>query len=235
MKLKSHSIDASSIADIAFLLLAFIILSTTLEPEKGIPAQLPKKSTDIKIPKPVIERNVLEIYVNKDNEIMIEGESNKFLVDVNLSVMKFLSNSQIKSNIPELDLVNEETCKENIGILKGLINKGELKKKDELKLWKERHSAFKLIGEFETVNKDAIIGLEYDATASYGTYLSERDELMNGINQLRDQLCLDKFGVSFTELKAKREAVKTAEDIATIKAIRTVYPQKIVKKKVRSS
>jgi hypothetical protein len=235
MKLKSHSIDASSIADITFLLLAFIILSTTLEPEKGIPAQLPKKSTDIKIPKPVIERNVLEIYVNKDNEIMIEGESNKFLVDVNLSVMKFLSNSQIKSNLPELDLVNEETCKENIGILKGLINKGELKKKDELKLWKERHSAFKLIGEFETVNKDAIIGLEYDATASYGTYLSVRDELMNGINQLRDQLCLDKFGVSFTELKAKREAVKTAEDIARIKAIRTVYPQKIVKKKVRSS
>ena len=166
---------------------------------------------------------------------MIEGESNKFLVDVNLSVMKFLSNFQIKSNLPELDQVNEETCKENIGILKGLINKGELKKKDELKLWKERHSAFKLIGEFETVNKDAIIGLEYDATASYGTYLSVRDELMNGINQLRDQLCLDKFGVSFTELKAKREAVKTAEDIARIKAIRTVYPQKIVKKKVRSS
>lgn len=58
---------------------------------------------------------------------------------------------------------------------------------------------------------------------------------MNGINQLRDQLCLDKFGVSFTKLKAKREVVKTAEDIATIKVIRTVYPQKIVKKKVRSS
>jgi biopolymer transport protein ExbD len=232
MKLKSHSIDASSIADIAFLLLAFIILSTTLEPEKGIPAQLPEKSTEPPVAKPVIERNVLEIYVNKDNEIMIEGESDKFLTDVNLSVIEFFTNSQKETNLPDLDLVNETTCRENIGRLKGLINEGKLHKKEELKLWKERYSAFKLIGEFETVNKDAIIGLEYDEIASYGTYLSVRDELMNGINQLRNQLCLDKFGVSFTELKAKREAVKTAEDIAMIKAVRTVYPMKIVKRKV---
>ena len=124
-----------------------------------------------------------------------------------------------------------DTVKE-IGILKRFINDGKSHKKQELKLWEERYEAFKLIGEYKTVNKEAIIGLEYDATASYGTYLSVRDELMNGINQLRDQLCLDKFGVSFTELKAKREAVKTAEDIARIKAVRTVYPQKIVKKKV---
>jgi biopolymer transport protein ExbD len=232
MKLKSHSIDASSIADIAFLLLAFVILSTTLEPEKGIPAQLPEKRTTEPITKPVIERNVLEIYVNKDNEIMIEGESDKSLTDVNLSVIEFLTNSHKKTNLPELDLINETTCRENIGRLKGLISEGKSHKKGELKLWKERYSAFKLIGEFESVNSRAIIGLEYDATASYGTYLSVRDELMNGINQLRNQLCLDKFGVSFTELKAKREAVKTAEDIARIKTVRTVYPQKILKKKV---
>ena len=232
MKLKPNSIDASSIADIAFLLLAFIILSTTLEPEKGIPAQLPKKKPiDIPISKPVTERNVLEIYVNKANEIMVEGERDKLLSDVNFAVVQFLTNPQNDVNFPELDKVNEVTCKENIGLLKRLINKGKGSKKDELKLWENRYAAFKLLGEFETVNKNAIIGLEYDETTSYGTYLGVRDELMNGINTLRDRLSLDKFGISFTELKAKREAIKTAEDIARIEAIRMVYPQKIIKRK----
>lgn len=233
MKLKPNSVDASSIADIAFLLLAFIILSTTLEPEKGIPARLPeKKSIDQPIPILKNERDVLEIYVNKDNAIMIEGKIDKLLPDVNLSVIEFLTNPLNTEEMPKQDLVNETTCKENIGILKGFINEGKSHKKYELKLWEERYEAFKLIDEYKTVNKEAIIGLDYDATASYGAYLSVRDELMSGINQLRDQLCLDKFGVSFTELKAKREAVKTAEDIARIKAVRTVYPQRIVKKKI---
>ncbi|MEN8927966.1 MAG: biopolymer transporter ExbD [Flavobacteriales bacterium] len=233
MKLRPNSIDASSIADIAFLLLAFIILSTTLESEEGIPAKLPEKnSVDDPIPIVKNERDVLEIYVNKANEIMIEGEQDKFLSDVNLSVMEFLTNKQNGENLPKLDLVNEITCKANIGRLIGLETHGKFIDKNDLKLWEERYEAFKLIGEFKTVNKEATIGLEYDATARYGTYLSVRDELMNGINQLRNHLCLDKFGVSFTELSAKREAVRTAEDIARIKAVRTVYPQRIIKKKV---
>ncbi len=232
MKLKPNSVDASSIADIAFLLLAFIILSTTLESEKGIPAQLPEKSIEPPVAKPVNERNVLEVYVNKNNQIMIEGESEKLISDVNLAVVKFLTNPQNEENFPELDLVNEATCKHNIGVLKGEINNGFSHKKDELELWEERYEAFKLLGEYKTVNKRAIIGLQYDETASYGSYLSVRDELMNGINQLRNQLSLERFGVSFTELTSKRDAIKTAEDIARIKAIRTVYPQNIIKRKI---
>lgn len=231
MKIKSHTIDASSVADIAFLLLAFIILSTTLEPEKGIPVNLPEKKTDEPIPKPVNEENVLEIFVNKDNDIMIEGERDKTLSDIKTSVIHFFTNPNNNGGMPKLDLVNETTCKEKIGILKGLINTGNLYKEFELELWKERYSAFKLIGEYNTINKDAIIGLEYDASASYGNYFNVRDELMAGINQLRNQLSLKSFGVSYHELISKRDAVKTAEDIARIKAIRTVYPQRIIKKR----
>ena len=40
---KQQGVDASSIADIAFILLAFIIIATTLEKESGLPAVLPQK------------------------------------------------------------------------------------------------------------------------------------------------------------------------------------------------
>jgi len=41
---KLQEVDASSIADIAFILLAFIIIATTLEKESGLPAVLPQKT-----------------------------------------------------------------------------------------------------------------------------------------------------------------------------------------------
>ncbi|MDB4088227.1 hypothetical protein N9544_01260 [Flavobacteriales bacterium] len=163
---------------------------------------------------------------------MIEGKNDKLLVDVNLSVIQFLTNPQNKDDLPKMDLVNEAICKLNLGVLTGEINNGLTHKKAEFELWEERYSAFKLLGEFKTVDKMAIIGLEYYVATSYGSYLGVRDELMNGINQLRNQLSFEKFGVTFKELTSKREAVKTAQDIAWIKAIRTVYPQKILKKKI---
>jgi len=71
---KLQELDASSIADIAFILLAFIIIATTLEKESGLPAVLPQKR-DVEVEPPKAnERNILEILVNSKDQLMIEKE-----------------------------------------------------------------------------------------------------------------------------------------------------------------
>ncbi|MCB9256405.1 MAG: biopolymer transporter ExbD [Chitinophagales bacterium] len=68
----STEINASSMADIAFLLLIFFLVTTTIDQDKGILHKLPPWSD---LPPPDVklrERNVLEILVNANNQLLVE-------------------------------------------------------------------------------------------------------------------------------------------------------------------
>lgn len=67
---ESPEINAGSMADIAFLLLIFFLVTTTMEVDLGIPKRLPQKITDTDIE--LLDKNVLEIHINAKNEIMVE-------------------------------------------------------------------------------------------------------------------------------------------------------------------
>lgn len=65
------SINAGSMADIAFLLLLFFLVATSIENPIGIKVVLPKFSeTSVEID----EKRVLTVTVNKLNEVSVEGE-----------------------------------------------------------------------------------------------------------------------------------------------------------------
>ncbi len=64
------SINAGSMADIAFLLLLFFLVATTIEPDKGITVLLPK--IDPVPPTPVSDSRVLAIKINALNQVMVE-------------------------------------------------------------------------------------------------------------------------------------------------------------------
>jgi len=68
-------INASSMADIAFLLLIFFLVTTTMDIDKGILVTLPpyvpdQEDVDVKIK----QKNVLEILVNAKDQLLVEGE-----------------------------------------------------------------------------------------------------------------------------------------------------------------
>jgi biopolymer transport protein ExbD len=231
---KLQEVDASSIADIAFILLAFIIIATTLEKESGLPAVLPQKTDkDIIKPPEVNERNILEILVNKDNRLMIEKQWDKSTEDIEGFVVEFMTNPTNSESLPRMDEVTEELCIYNIGLLKANLQTAPVSQKGEvnsqLEEWKDKLAAVKLVGSYRTVNKAATIAIQYDKGTSYGTYLSVRDKIMSGLNKLRDDLAFDKFGLKYSELERIRANMKTEEDKEKIKAIRQVYPQKIIK------
>ncbi|MDX1940961.1 MAG: biopolymer transporter ExbD [Saprospiraceae bacterium] len=68
-----NAINASSMADIAFLLLIFFLVTTTILNDKGIMVQLPPFAEDIPIAQ-VNQENVLTVLVNANNELLLEGE-----------------------------------------------------------------------------------------------------------------------------------------------------------------
>ena len=71
----AKEIDASSMADIAFLLLIFFLVTTTIDQDKGIIHKLPTWSEE---PPPddvrINDRELLEILVNANNQLLVEQD-----------------------------------------------------------------------------------------------------------------------------------------------------------------
>ncbi len=68
-------INSSSMADIAFLLLIFFLVTTTIANDKGLTIQLPPKPDDMEeIELEIKERNLFKVYVNSADRILVEGE-----------------------------------------------------------------------------------------------------------------------------------------------------------------
>lgn len=66
-------IEGSSMADIAFLLLVFFLVVTTIDVDTGIGLVLPPIPDDVE-PPPIRERNMLRILVNAQGMILLDDE-----------------------------------------------------------------------------------------------------------------------------------------------------------------
>lgn len=70
-KQRSVEIPQSSLADIAFLLLLFFLVTTTIDLDKGIPLTLPEKGGGLVKINP---KNICNILVNEQNEVLLDNE-----------------------------------------------------------------------------------------------------------------------------------------------------------------
>jgi biopolymer transport protein ExbD len=70
-KQRSVEIPQSSLADIAFLLLLFFLVTTTIDLDKGIPLTLPEKGGGLVKINP---KNICNILINEQNEVLLDNE-----------------------------------------------------------------------------------------------------------------------------------------------------------------
>ena len=69
---ETPEINAGSMADIAFLLLIFFLVTTTMEVDSGILRKIPKKQDDQQ--KIILkDKNVLDVTINNNNQLLVEN------------------------------------------------------------------------------------------------------------------------------------------------------------------
>ncbi|MBQ5888124.1 MAG: biopolymer transporter ExbD, partial [Bacteroidaceae bacterium] len=103
-KRKVPGINASSTADISFILLIFFLVVTSMNSNFGLPVMLPNppEEKDLQDPPELNERNIMKVFVNMNNEIMVTPGSNpvkEFTVD-NLDGLRDLAKEFITANTP---------------------------------------------------------------------------------------------------------------------------------------
>ncbi|MBQ6731734.1 MAG: biopolymer transporter ExbD [Paludibacteraceae bacterium] len=101
-KKKVPEVNSSSTADIAFLLLVFFLMTTTMAVNKGLSRRLPppvpadQKTEDLKVK----ERNVFVVLINSDNQLLVQNE----YLDVTKlkdKAKEFILNESDDPNLPE--------------------------------------------------------------------------------------------------------------------------------------
>ena len=69
-RFKGGEIPTSSMADIAFLLLIFFLVTTTIDMDKGLGMVLPAEGEEIEISK----KNILNCLINSSGNVLLGGE-----------------------------------------------------------------------------------------------------------------------------------------------------------------
>jgi biopolymer transport protein ExbD len=104
---QAPEINAGSMADIAFLLLIFFLSVTSMDTDTGLMRQLPA-IPDSNVPQDINkinDRNILEVKVNKDNLLLVEGELTNF-AQLRELTYNFIANTGDLPDMPEKELVN---------------------------------------------------------------------------------------------------------------------------------
>ncbi len=94
-------INAGSMADIAFLLLIFFLMTTTMDTDTGLartmPPPLPPQED---APPPIRERNVFEVLINANNQLLVEKQP-MALQNLKDAAKVFIQNPANLATLPE--------------------------------------------------------------------------------------------------------------------------------------
>ena len=192
---ENSEINAGSMADIAFLLLIFFLVTTTMDVDSGIARKLPEKTEDT--PEVTIkEKNVLDITVNRKNQILVEGTDFVEVTDIRRIAMDFIDNGGGLS-APK-DGKEGQPC----DYCKGARNPAS-----------SDHPS------------KAIISLQSDRGTTYGMYVTIQNEIEASYNVLRNRLSLEKYKRSYNDLLADYKDNGSESLKEKIDFLKDSYPQ----------
>ena len=182
-KRKVQEINAGSMADIAFLLLIFFLVATTMNVDTGLARMLPplppenQKTEDIKVK----QRNILLVLVNGAGQIMAGTQGHQELIDLRElkdKTKEFILNPYDLDELPE----KEDT---------------------EIELPDGGKSVYPV--------SMGVVSLQTTRDTNYQAYIMVQNELTRAFNEVRDDVAMRKFGAKFADLNdEQRSAVVKA-------------------------
>lgn len=209
-------VNAGSMADIAFLLLIFFLVTTEMTKEAGM-FQLLAEKTDEPIidSKKIKERNIIEVLVNDNDEILFENNLVQ-LSEIPALVKEMILNSGDNVDWPESRPVTREEIEERVVINRNKLENVAIEKKasaeNSLRKAELRLEAFEIYGS-DFRKSEHIINVQSTVGPKYGTYIELKDKLKQAYTQLRDELARKKLGRGWDDLKlVEKEMLKMVFD-----------------------
>jgi biopolymer transport protein ExbD len=96
-----QEVNAGSMADIAFLLLIFFLVTTTMDTDTGLARLLPPmQEEEPEDTPPIKERNVFTVLLNSSNQLLVEGKLMD-VKDLTEATKEFMLNPTDAEDLPE--------------------------------------------------------------------------------------------------------------------------------------
>jgi biopolymer transport protein ExbD len=102
-KRQAPEINAGSMADIAFLLLIFFLVTTTMDVDSGLQRMLPPMPEDQPEQNEIKQRNVFVVLVNANDQLLVEGELGD-IKSLRKDAKEFIANFGNRENLPEKEI-----------------------------------------------------------------------------------------------------------------------------------
>lgn len=106
-KKKVPEINASSMADISFLLLIFFLVTTTMDTDSGITRRLPPPVENPDMDVKVKERNILNVMINKYDKLMVNGKPSD-ISELKDLTKRFITPTPNDEKAPEVEMKDIE-------------------------------------------------------------------------------------------------------------------------------
>ena len=181
---KVPALNASSMADISFLLLTFFLLVSNMDVDSGLARRLPPPpQTEDQTSVNVQRRNLLIVLVNAQNETMVQNQQGVELYAnedelrgvggkpaLKDKVKEFVLNTSNSVDLPELE---EQDFGNPIGVV--------------------------------PVTASHVVSIQNDATTSYKAYIAVQNEVVRAYNELREEGAKKYFNTSYGELTEEQK------------------------------
>lgn len=227
---EGEEINAGSMADIAFLLLIFFIVTTTMDLEAGIQKNLPIKTDIVNPEQPdVKKRDVFSIAVNNADQLYVEDELH-VIDDIHDMLYEYFTANMYDETDPKtaryVDYTTEG-CKEEIQKLNIELeaNPEDLFIQSKIIKWEKRLEVCEALGgEYREMHETAVIQIRNKSKSSYGNFVNLLTEITEVINEVRDIRCKELFnGLSYYDLDLEIEADQEKEKI-----LRVLVPERVI-------
>jgi len=207
---RHHAINAGSMADIAFLLLIFFLVTTTMDSEYGLPRMLSPVAEGPAAP--VAKENILLVQLNDAGELLVRDDR-MALEELHAVAVAFLTNPEGRDDLPRMTAVTEALCQARMAAL------GD---GPERAAWQQRLETVRLIGPYHEPPPQAQMLVQAGAGVAYADYIAVQNVLEGAVAQLRDGLAIRAFGKSFKDLDEQDPT-----DRQRVQAVKRAIPMRV--------
>lgn len=244
-------INAGSMADIAFLLLIFFLVTTTMDRDKAYKRSIPKKIEIEDKPDVEVEsRDIMAIRANSKDELMVRDEIMTNPDEISDRILEWFrfneQSNDLTSNFPLYSQITMDEIRSQVANAEKEFEDAENTpdiaedfltfKQAQVDEWKKKERALKLYGKpvLREISQKAHIRVEVQVETGYELFAKIQSEIEEAIFELRDEKAKSIFNEGYGTIITRLAADGEKEDKEKFELLKILYPDRIIEVKPKN-